>query len=129
METFLLSIHSILRWIVVITAVIAMIKFAAGWLGKMPFRPMDRGLMAGFTGMLDLQLLLGLILLFVLGDFVRYRLEHAGTMIIAIVLVHLARRWRDAPDTIRFRNNFLVILAAMILIISGVFVLPQGWFG
>lgn len=126
METFLLNLHSILRWIVVVAAVIALIKFAAGWFGKMPFKPMDRGLMAGFTGLLDLQLLLGIILLFVLG-IERYRIEHAVTMVIAIVLVHLARRWRDAPDPIRFRNNFLVILAAMLLIIAGVFVLPQGW--
>ncbi len=128
MENFVLSVHSIVRWIVVVMAVIALIKFAAGWLGKMPFRPMDRGLMAGLTGMLDLQLLLGVILLLVLG-FEPYRLEHAGTMIVALVLVHLARRWRDAPDTIRFRNNFLVIFAAMLLIIGGVFILPQGWFG
>lgn len=84
--------------------------------------------MAGFTGLLDVQLLFGLILLFVSG-FVRYRLEHAFTMVIAIVLVHMARRWRDAPDTIRFRNNFLVILVAMLLIFVGVYVLPQGWLG
>lgn len=128
MGDILLTLHSIVRWIVVIMAIIAMVKFAAGWLGKMPFKPMDRGLMAGFTGMLDLQMLLGLILLFVLG-FVGYRLEHAGTMIVAIVLVHLARRWQNAPDTIRFRNNFLVILVAMLLIIVGVYILPQGWLG
>jgi uncharacterized membrane protein YphA (DoxX/SURF4 family) len=128
MENFLLSIHSIVRWIVVVVAVIALLKFAAGWLGKMPFQSMDRGLMAGFTGLLDLQLLLGIILLIVLG-IERYRLEHAFTMIIALVLVHLARRWREAPDAIRFRNNFLVILAAILLIIAGVLVLPQGWFG
>lgn len=128
MEDILLAIHSAVRWAVVVIAVLALIKFAVGWLGKMPFKPMDRGLMAGFTGLLDVQLLLGLILLFVAG-FVGYRLEHAFTMIIAIVLVHLARRWRDAPDAIRFRNNFLVILVAMALIFVGVFVLPQGWSG
>lgn len=128
MDTFILSLHSIVRWVVVAVALIALVKFVAGWLGEMPFQSMDRGLMAGFTGLLDLQLLLGLILLFVLG-IEPYRLEHAGTMIVALVLVHLARRWRDAPDTIRFRNNFLVILVAMLLIIGGVFVLPQGWFG
>jgi len=128
MGDFLLSLHSIVRWVVVVVALIALVKFAAGWLGKMPFKSMDRGLMSGFTGVLDLQFLLGLILLFVKG-FEPYRLEHAGTMIVALVLVHLARRWRSAPDTIRFRNNFLVILVAMLLIIVGVYVLPQGWFG
>ncbi len=128
MEDFLLSLHSIVRWAVVVVAIVALIKFAAGWLGKMSFKPMDRGLMIGLTSLLDIQLLLGVILLIVLG-FVGYRLEHAFPMIIAIVLVHMARRWRSAPDTIRFRNNFLVILVAMLLIFVGVFVLPQGWTG
>lgn len=128
MTDLLLTIHSALRWAIVVIAVIAMIKFALGWLGKMPFKPMDRGLMAGFTGLLDAQLLFGLVLLVALGV-VRFRLEHAFTMVIAIVLVHLARRWRGAPDAIRFRNNFLVILVAMLLIFAGVYVLPQGWAG
>jgi hypothetical protein len=69
---------------------------------------------------------LGIILLF--GDpLVRYRVEQAITMIIAIALAHLSRLWRDREDPVKFRNNFLAIVVGLLLIVAGVFVLPQGW--
>jgi hypothetical protein len=48
-------------------------------------------------------------------------------MIIALVLAHLSRLWRDKEDPIKFRNNFLAIAIGLLLIVAGVFVLPQGW--
>jgi hypothetical protein len=58
---FVLTLHSINRWIVVIVAVIAVIKLLIGWLRSSPYQAADRGLMAAYTGLLDLQLLLGLL--------------------------------------------------------------------
>ena len=72
---FVLTIHSINRWIIVVVAVIALIKFLIGWLRSSSYQPADRGLMAAYTGLLDLQLLLGLILLIGLG-LERFRIEH-----------------------------------------------------
>ena len=40
----LLSIHSLVRWIIVGIAVLAILKFAIGWLLDRPFKGMDRGL-------------------------------------------------------------------------------------
>lgn len=123
--TTLLLIHSIVRWIIVLIAIAAIVKFAWGWLQKTTFRPVDRGLMAGFTGLIDLQLVLGLILLVWMGQYTRHQLEHTFTMIIVLLMVHLLpRRWRGSPDAIRFRNNLAVILAAIALIVLGVIVLP-----
>lgn len=126
----LLTIHSIVRWLVVVVGVIAFIKFLLGWLRKTSFQPMDRGLMSGFVGLIDLQLLLGLIL-FIWGwvdvGLVRYRAEHAFTMILAVVLAHLSRRWRNADDTTKFRSYALIILGIFILVFAGIAVLPQGW--
>lgn len=126
---FLLTLHSINRWIIVVVAVIALVKFALGWLGKRDFQRVDQSLMTAYTALLDLQLLLGIVLLIWQGFDASYRIEHAITMVIAIVLAHLARRWRAAEDVIRYRNYFLLIAAGMLLIIAGVTVLPQGWFG
>ena len=123
---FVQMLHSINRWIIVVIAVIALIKFLLGWLRSQEYQPADRGLMAAYTGLLDLQLLLGIILLIGLG-LVDYRIEHAVTMLIAVILAHLSRLWRDKPDKVKFRNNFFAILVGMLLIIAGVFVLPQGW--
>lgn len=123
---FVLTLHSINRWIIVVVAVIAMIKFLVGWLRSSPYLPADRGLMAAYTGLLDLQFLLGIILLLGRG-LERFQIEHAITMLVAIILAHLSRAWRDKEAKIKFRNNFLAILVGLFLIIAGVSFLPQGW--
>ena len=129
---FLLSLHSFIRWIIVIVAVIALVKLGLGWLRKMDFKKMDRGLIAGFTGLMDLQWLLGLIFLVWSGTaggagFPRHRLEHMFTMTLAVVVAHLNARWKTAPDNIRFRNGFILILISLALVYLGVAGLPNGW--
>ncbi len=116
----LLWLHSYVRWLVVLVAIIAAVKFAVGWLQKQKPAAMDRGLMSAFSGLVDLQVLLGLVLLIGSGIYSMQRIEHAGTMIIAAVLAHLPMLWRkgDSPNVLR--NNFLVIVAVMILIVAGV---------
>ncbi|MFN2222631.1 MAG: hypothetical protein ACK2UH_08775 [Candidatus Promineifilaceae bacterium] len=123
---FLLTLHSINRWIIVVVAVAALIKFLIGWLQNSNYQRVDRILMAAYSGLLDLQLLMGIILL-INHRFARRPLEHAITMIIAIALAHASRVWRDKPDRVRYRNNFLAILIGLLLIIAGVAILPQGW--
>jgi hypothetical protein len=127
----LLSIHSIVRWVVVVVGLIALVKFAIGWLRNGRFTGMDRGLTSGFSGLVDLQTLLGIVFLLWSGlagaGFPMYRIEHATTMIIAAVVAHLPMRWQNAPDKIRFRNSFLAVLVTAVLIFAGVAVLPGGW--
>ncbi len=127
----LLMIHSIVRWAIVVIAVIALVKFALGWLRKMEFTSMDRGLSSGFTGLMDLNAALGIIFLLWTGftgaGFPRFRLEHAFTMILALVVAHLPARWKEAAPEVRFRNTLIAILISLILVVLGVFVLPGGW--
>jgi hypothetical protein len=127
----LLSIHSIVRWIIVVVGVIALVKFAVGWLGNGRFAGMDRGLTSGFSGLIDLQVTLGIIFLLWSGmagaGFPMVRIEHMTTMIIAAVVAHLPMRWKNAPDKVRFRNSFVAVLVTAVLIFAGVAVLPGGW--
>jgi uncharacterized membrane protein YphA (DoxX/SURF4 family) len=127
---FLLMLHSIVRGVILLVAVVAIIKFAVGWLRGSEFKGMDRGLMSGFSGLMDLQVMLGLILLlwsgFAGAGFPRYRLEHAVVMIIAAVVAHLNARWRNAENKVRFRNDLFIILATLVLILLGISVLPGG---
>lgn len=128
----LLTIHSIVRWLIVVVGLIALVKFLIGWLGKRSFQPMDRGLMSGFVGLIDLQVLLGVILFIMYwldAGLVRFRAEHAFTMILVVVLAHLSARWRNAPDATRFRNYAFIIIGVFILVFAGIAVLPQGWMG
>lgn len=125
---FLEGLHGGVRWLIVLVALIGLIRFGLGWAMSGNYAKHDRILMSIFTGFMDLNLLLGLILLFWGGFSPTYRIEHAGTMIIAVVLAHLPMRWRkrESHDG-KFRNNFLVILGVTLLIIVGVARIPDGW--
>ena len=80
---FLLVIHSWVRWLIVLVAVIAVVKFAIGIARRSDYDRMSTGLMAGFSGLMDLQALLGIAFLLAAGltgaGFPAYRIEHAVT--------------------------------------------------
>jgi len=127
----LLMLHSLLRWIILLVAIVAVIKFALGWLQGGQFKGMDQGLMAGFSGLMDLQATLGIIFLLWSGigagaGFPRHRVEHGFVMILAAVVAHLSARWKNADDKTRFRNNLLTIIAALVLVLVGLASLPGG---
>ena len=125
---FILQFHGGIRWLVALVAVVAVVRFGLGWVRGAEFKGADRGLMAAFTGLLDLNLLFGLILLFGLGGTISYRTEHAVTMILATVAAHLSAIWRGSDDSARkFRNNLIVVVAAVVLIVAGVIRLRGGW--
>ena len=121
----ILTIHSINRWLIVASALVTAINLIIGWLGRRTYQPITQRLMRGVTGLMDLQALLGIILLIGLG-IERFRIEHAIIMIIAIVILHLSVLWRNKSDYVRYRNNLLAIVVSMIVVVIGVGVLPQG---
>lgn len=125
----LLTVHGEIRWLVVLVGAAAALRFAFGWWRGAAYTAADRGLMAAFSGVLDLNLLLGLVLLFSLGGgFPSHRLEHATTMFVAVGLAHATAAWRgSASATKKFRNNLLVVLAALALVATGVIRLRGGW--
>jgi hypothetical protein len=129
--SILLSIHSLVRWLIVIVALVAIIKFALGWLRGGAFQAMDRGLASGFSGLVDLQVTLGIIYMIWNGlaagtGFPGYRILHGVIMIIAAVFAHLPVRWKDAEDKIRFRNSLFVVLDVLIIVFIGIAQLPGG---
>jgi hypothetical protein len=124
----LLTIHSFVRWLIVIVAIVAVVKFALGWRRGDAFQSMDRGIASGFSGLIDLQVTLGLIYLIWNGlaveGFPMFRIEHAVTMIIAAVVAHLPVMWKNADDKTRFRNSLFIVLDVLIIIFIGVVRLP-----
>ncbi|MBI5876305.1 MAG: hypothetical protein HZB53_01535 [Chloroflexi bacterium] len=121
----ILMLHSLVRFAILVIAAVAILKLGYGWLAKRPFDGMDRGLTSGFSGLMDAQALLGLIVLIGLG-FTPVRIEHAITMIIAVVVAHLPMRWKTAPDAIRQRNNLLAIVASLVLVIVGLVIVTSS---
>jgi hypothetical protein len=130
---FVLTLHSLVRWVTVVVAVAALVRFAWGWWRSRSFERMDRILLASFTRLMDTQMLLGLIFLFgsgfTGGGWPRQRLEHAGLMVVAVIISHLPAMWKKQSDPIRFRNTLFAIMGSLIVIVLAIAALPQGWFG
>lgn len=127
MEFFLIvrTLHSLVRWVIMLVALIAAIKFALGWLKRAGVTKGDRALMSAFSGLMDVQVLLGLILLLGQGlttpiGFPTNRIEHMITLIIAAVIAHAPMAWKKDETATALRNNLFVIIVVVVLILFGV---------
>ena len=123
MDTLLL-IHSFVRWIIILVAVIIIVKFAISWAANSLFKAMDRGLLSAFSGLMDLQVTLGLIYLIWNGiaveGFPAFRIEHGVTMIIAAAVAHLPARFKNLNDKLRFQYSLLAVVGSLILVGIGI---------
>ncbi len=129
---FVLSLHSNVRWVIVVVSSATIVKLGLGWRAGRPYEPADRILTAAFAGMMDLQALLGIIYLLWAGigagqGFPAVRVIHALIMVVAVAVSHLPARWKDAPSADRYRAGVFSVLAALVLIVIGVSVVPRGW--
>jgi hypothetical protein len=124
---FVLTVHSIVRWLVVIVAVMAVVRYALVMSGRAQSSGMDRGLMSGYTGLLDLNVLLGVILIIGVG-FTIQPIEHAVTNIIGVAVAHVfaqrAKKIEDAKS--KARTNLLGVVISLLIIVVGV-ALIGGW--
>ena len=127
--TILLEAHSGLRWVIVVFGLVAIIKFLIGWARKSQFGKMDRGLTSGFSGLIDLQVTLGLLYFFLTGfgsvGFPLFRIEHMVTMLIAAAVAHAPSMFKKAAN--KYAVAFYAVIGALILVVIGVYLLPGGW--
>ena len=133
-----LLIHSTLRWVVLALALVALVRAIRGIAGRREWLSADQSIGAWFTGSLDLQLLLGLVLYFFLSPFTReafgdfgaamrnaplrfIAVEHITGMIIAVALAHIGRvRTKKAADAASRHRSALIFygLALVIMLLS-----------
>ena len=126
----LFEIHSFVRWLIVIVGIVALVKFAIGLARKGAWDKMDRGLSSGFSGLMDLQVTLGLLYFLITGfgnvGFPMFRIEHMVTMLLAAVAGHAPAMFKK-----KAWNQYAVALGAiivsLILVYVGVLRLPGGW--
>ena len=125
-------LHSWNRWLLVAAALITLLYFARGWLTAQPWTKRAQTLLTIFSSLVDLQWLLGLILLISFGSVtgfgVRHYWEHLTMQTIAVVVAHLHVRWRkkELEDKSRYQRGFLLVIGVLILIFVGIMVLPAG---
>lgn len=130
-----LEIHSIVRWVVILTALFALIRAITGLSFKRGYMGMDNRAGLWFTTAMDIQLLVGVILYFFLspttllalqnfssvmstssGRF--FSLEHVLMMVIAVIVAHVGRAMvRRAPTAAQKHHRTLIWFGLSLLIV------------
>ena len=115
MYPFILTLHSIVRWVVLILALVATLRALFGWLAKKEWTSLDDRLGLWFTASYDVEVLLGIILYIFLSPLTRavfqdfgaamsnsvsrfWSLEHVFLMIIGLALAHAGRATSNAAE-------------------------------
>lgn len=139
MYAVFLMLHSLLRWLLLLSLVITLVKYLAGWLGNHPWKKTDNILGIVFTSLMDLQLIFGLVLYFFLSPVTKqaftdfgaamknanlrfYAVEHLSMMLIALVLVHIGRvkSKKAKTDHEKFKTASIFFLIALALILAAI---------
>ena len=149
MYNTVLIIHSWLRVIIVVLAVVVLFKSLMGWLNKGSYTKGDNALSASFVGFIHLQALLGFVLYFALSPITtsamknfgaamknsatRYwAVEHILIMIVGLVIAQVgrskAKKLTDA--TAKHKTSFIFFTIAIVLILAGIFAgaASRPWF-
>lgn len=138
MFPLILAVHNILRWIVLILLVIALVRAFWGWFGKREWTSTDRKVGMFYSVSLDVQLLLGLILYFVLSPITTSAFsdfsaalassgsrffvgEHFLMMILAVVFAHVgvAAAKRADESILKYRRTAIWFGLSLIAILLG----------
>ena len=139
MYTLTLAAHNITRWVVLILAAYALYRVFAGLFGKKEWSEADRKALSFYAIGMDVQLLLGLLLYFVLGnwfslmtsgmgDVMRssslrfFAVEHFSVMLVAVILAHVATIMakRGATSAKKFRNSAIFLTLSVLAVLVAI---------
>ena len=129
-----LTLHSLLRWVVLVIGLLAFARAMTGWTGGRPWTGADNRAGIWFTAALDLQLLAGLVLYLVLSPLTQMALEnvaatmrnpslrfwaveHPFGMLVALVLAHVARVRIRKAATDASRHQVAAILFGIVMVV------------
>ena len=138
MYEIVLSLHNVLRWLVLVAGVLAVFGAVAGWTGARAWTPSSAGAGHLFTISLDVQFLLGILLYAMLSPVTRaafadfgaamanpdlrfFAVEHALLMVLALMAAHVGkvRAPKAATDAKRHRTAAIWYGVALLLILAG----------
>jgi cation transport ATPase len=136
MEKILILSHSWIRWILIILIFVVLVKSYKGWRKNKAFAADDNKYSLMLMIFADIQLLLGIVLMFV-SPYVKmpldteegmrhiqrfWTMEHSTMMILAIVLIHLGRSFskKAGNDQLKHKRLFLFTLVAVFFILAAI---------
>ena len=125
---FLFKAHSGLRYLVLVMGLIALAYFAFGLVTKRPVDKKVRILGSSFAGLLDTQILLGLVLLGSGWPFQPKLWGHLTLMLLAAGLAHglLVKNRRSAQPG--FLLPLIAVGGALVLILAAILAIGRGPF-
>ncbi len=130
MIEILIKAHSGVRWVVLALLLLGIGRAAWGWLGSPSYAKFDRVWGGISIGLMDLQILLGVIIFFLLEPEVRPSLWHPALMLIAAVSVHLgtvfARRVKE--NRRKHYAHLLAYLVSLLFVLLGVYAVRGSLF-
>ena len=137
MHGFVLGLHNVLRWLVLLAGVVALLRYYRGLATGAAWTRADAVSLTAYAQTQSLQLLLGLVLYFflspvgmrALGDMGAamrnsdtrfFAIEHPIAMILGVALAHVAiRRTRKAAtDAARFRSAAILVTLSFLLVLA-----------
>ncbi len=117
---FFLMAHSGVRYLVLLLGLLALVQAGVAVARGQPYDRTGRAMMSAFVGVLDLQLLLGVITVFT-RPFFPALIGHIAMMVVAVAFAHFAsvRTRRREPAT-AYRFQAVAVLIVLVLIVGGI---------
>ncbi|HEX5580324.1 MAG TPA: hypothetical protein VFX39_02035 [Gemmatimonadaceae bacterium] len=133
-----LSIHNVVRWLVLGAALFALFRSLSGWRGAEPWTPASAGAGRIFVILMDIQLLIGILLYAMLSPVTKqafadfgaamaqrelrfFAVEHLLLMVLAVAAAHMGKALapRAATDALRWRRATLWYGLSLLLLLAG----------
>jgi len=137
--SIILIAHSLVRWLIVLSALLAIIRAITGLSFKRGWTQIDNRVGLWFTTFLDIQLLLGILLYFFLSPLTQvalqnfsaamadaelrfFAVEHAAIMVIAVIVAHVGRSLirKASTDAAKHRRTLLWFGLAILLVLAAI---------
>jgi hypothetical protein len=139
MYAIILTIHSLVRWLLIGFTAASLFKSFTGWQGNRPYTAQDNKLSLFTMICFDVQFLLGLALYLFLSPTTQaamsdmgaamkdaelryWSVEHFSMMILAWILVHVGRATaKKAPNgTAQHKRTFIFYALAVLLVLAAI---------
>lgn len=136
--SILLVLHSLFRWLIVISMVYTIVKSFQGWFSNSLFTAGDAKMRTITTSIVHVQFFIGLVLYFVsplisyfldsfstavkIKDIRFFAMEHSLIMLIAVIVISFgsARSKKQVSDKAKFKSLAIWFLIGFILMFAAV---------
>ncbi|ADO70676.1 hypothetical protein [Stigmatella aurantiaca] len=124
---FLFHLHSGLRYLVLLVGFVALVYFASGLATKRPVGKGVRVLGAIYSGLLDLQVLVGITLV-ALGRYYPQLIGHMVLMGLAVAVTHVLLVRNRKRATPGYLLPLVAVAVSLVLIAAGIMAIGRGVF-